>query len=520
MGGESRLSDLVKHLAKMAREGTSLEDVNKFYEDSVFPASIPVVVNASRSAFEGRDYDLEILTVGETPYPLVHSILTLRPRKVLLIHTRESSECVRDVTDGVKQHAKQTDAAVPAFEQREVGKVESEAVYDAIREVMGDSRTRAVVDITGGTKAMVGGAAQAAALLGADVVYVEAPPLEETVRGQAKKKRLYRVHPGRERVRLLENPYKVFGDLDEQRALGLFEQHHYSAAAVILNRIALTELGTAGNRYKLECLLASGYGYAEAMDFAPAASALEQAHVVAKKLRGLAGCPEWLDGGCLGIIGGQRALAQCLGDALPKRASQSALPLLQHDAAFRALWSFIYNYALRRADVDQYDMAALATYRCLELIPQRRLAVRGIRTDKPKYQDLAEASGRFADVGELAAAFHAWPEDPKTGEGECEARMPNDLGCINGLRVLLLIDHDLTAHVGDVGTQSALLAETNTQAQARNKSVLAHGVARISSRQYEQLQSTVEIWAQAMCAAEGWDWEELQTAFRFITLQG
>lgn len=520
MSAEPQLPDLVTHLRKMIREKKPPDEVDTFYRESVFPASIPVVVNASRSAFEDRDYDLEILTVGETPYPLVHSILTLRPRKVLLIHTEEARDAVKDVKARVKQHAAAADAAVPTFRQRKVGKVESEAVYDAIREVMGDSRTRAVVDITGGTKAMVGGAAQAAALLGADVVYVEAPPLEEPVPGQVKKRRLYRVDPGTERVRLLENPYKVFGDLDEQRALSLFEQHRYAAAAAILNRIALTDLGIAGNRYKLECLLASGYGHAEAMNFAAAAGALEDAHVVARMLRSIAGCPAWLDDDRLGIIGGQRALAQCLADALPTRANQSALPLLQHDAAFRVLWSFIYNYALRRADLGQYDMAALATYRCLELIPQRRLAVRGIRTDKPKYEELVGTSASFTDVDHLAAAFHAWPEPPKADEGTCEVRLPKELACRDGLRMLLVIEDEIAAAIGDLHKQSDLAEETVSRAAARNKSILAHGVARISQRQYESLLSVVETWAQAMCAAEGWEWEELRSAFRFISLQG
>ncbi|MGD9496498.1 MAG: TIGR02710 family CRISPR-associated CARF protein [Armatimonadota bacterium] len=512
------MADLVTHLAKMVREQQPAKEVDDWYACEVFPASVPVVVRESRRALGNREYCLEILTVGETPYPLIHSILTLQPTQVLLIHTKETLQFAQAVEAGVKQHAAQVGAEVLTFEQREVDRVESERVYEAIREVMGDRSTGVAVDITGGTKAMVGGAAQAAALLGADVVYVEAPPLEEPIRGEARKKRIYRVHPGRERVHLLENPYKVFGDLDEQHALSLFEQHRYSAAAEVLNRIALTELGTTGNRYRLEYWLATGYGHAEAMDFSSAADALGQARVLAGQLRGRPSCPKWLDAECFERIRDQALLAQCLCDRLPKKPTESALALLQDAAAFRALWSFIYNYALRRADVGQYDMSALATYRCLELIPQRRLAVRGIRTDKPKYQDLAKTSGRFADVEELAAAFHAWPEPPKTDEGTCEVRLPKELACRDGLRMLLVIEDETAAAIGDLDQQSHLAEETISRAAARNKSILAHGVARISRRQYEQLQSTVDTWAQAMCAAEGWDWDELQTAFCFITL--
>lgn len=528
MGDGRRLTDLVKHLKKMAREGEPSKKLDRFYEERVFPASIPVVVSESRSAFKNREYELEILTLGETPYPLIHSILTLQPKRVLLIHTSETADKCEVVEADVKQHAAQVDASVPTFEKQQVNRVRGEEVYEAIREAMGDNGTRIAVDITGGTKAMVGGAAQAAALLGADVVYVEAPPLEveESIPGEAerkKKKRIYKVHPGRERVHLLENPYRVFGDVDEQRALDLFKQHRYLAAADILNRIARNVLGTAGDRYRLEYYLASGYGYAEAMDFAGAADALGQTHTLARQLRRRNDCPNWLDGDCLRIIDGQRAAARCLADKLPDTAGQSALPLLQAPEAFQALWSFIYNYALRRADVGQYDMAALAMYRCLELIPQRRLATygEGVRTDEPNYKKLVNNTKVFEDVTELARAFQAWPErPPTTGTSDCQ--LPKHLTCKNGLRLLLTIDDDpLARELGCREQQKKLLQRTEECIQARNKSILAHGVARISREQYQELKEVVEAWAQALCAAEeGWDWEELQTAFRFVKLEG
>ena len=106
-------------------------------------------------------------------------------------------------------------------------------------------------------------------------------------------------------------------------------------------------------------------------------------------------------------------------------------------------------------------MAALATYRCLELIPQRRLAVRGIRTDKPKYEELVGTSASFKDVDHLAAAFHAWPEPPKTDEDTCEVRLPKDLGCVNGLRLLLVMEDKVAQSIGSQEQQKALFDNTN-----------------------------------------------------------
>ena len=84
------------------------------------------------------------------------------------------------------------------------------------------------VDITGGKKSMVGGAAMAGAVLGADIYYVDTNDFNRD---------LSKPEPGSEHLSLLNNPYSVFGDLEVETATDLYKGHDYAGAQRIFDQL-------------------------------------------------------------------------------------------------------------------------------------------------------------------------------------------------------------------------------------------------------------------------------------------
>lgn len=474
--------------------------------EQAFPLSIEVVAQASRGNFEGAGpYDLEILTLGGSPQPLVHSILAVRPKRALLLHTPQTVDHV----DFVKQRIGDRAADVQVGEA-EVDAVDPCTVYAAIFEAaQEDGVGRIAVDATGGKKAMVMGATLAAGFIKADLVYVNS---EYFPRPQGAPAAPQWVIPGSERVIRLASPYEYFGHLEARRAVELIRLHQYAAAAEVLRGLADRD-EPAMRRYRIEYWLAAGYAQAEDLCFTDAETGLRRA---AEEIRSsLAQAADIARATEIhaAVLDRQAGYACALRGALDPESDVNPLS----DEAVFPLWSFLYNYALRRAEVGQYDMASLALYRCLELIPRRRRgAAYGLWADtisRDEYAALAVTCG-LGDWNALKEAYRGW----QLSGGKDHQAPPGRPNLMNGVRLLLATADAAAQAVGTDDDKQDLLDRTYETVGARNNSIWAHGFKQIDRPQYESFLSVVETWARAMCAAEDWDWEELQTAFRFITL--
>lgn len=437
----------------------------------------------------------------------MHSILAVRPKRALLLYTCETKKHVAVVEQQVEQHA----AHVPVRSAK-VSAVDPCTVYAAIFEAaQEDGVERIAVDATGGKKAMVMGATLAAGFIKADLVYVDS---EYFPRPKGAPAAPPWVIPGSEQVMRLASPYEYFGHLEARRAAELIGLHQYAAAAEVLR--GLTDRDEpAMRRYRIEYWLAAGYAEAEDLCFTDAETGLRQA---AAEIR--SALREGLDtGGATEthaeVLDRQSGYARALRDALDPETKANSLA----DPAVFPLWSFLYNYALRRAEVGQYDMASLALYRCLELIPRRRRgAAYGLWADTISRDDYAALAVRcgLGDWDALKEAYRGW----QLSGGKDHQAPPGRPNLMNGVRLLLATADAAAQAVGTDDEKQDLLDRTYETVGARNGSIWAHGFRQIDELQYKSFLSVVETWAQAMCAAEGWDWEELQTAFRFITLQG
>jgi len=496
---ESLVTEMKQRIASGNEEGVA--DL----AEAAFPLSIDVVLEKSRGNFEGAGpYDLEILTLGHSPQPLVHSILAVQPKRALLLYTCETQTHVEFVRDRLGDREVQVQ-----IDQARISAVDPCDVYRAVFEAaQADDVRRIAVDATGGKKAMVMGATLAAGFIRADLVYVDSEYFrrpEDAPAGPSW------VIPGSERVIRLASPYEYFGHLKARRATDLIAQHRYAAAEVLRELADRDE--PAMRRYRIEYSLAAGYAAAEDLCFTDAKTGLRRAaEGIRSALREGADIAPATEEEAK-VLDRQADYAEALSAALDPDSEANPLA----DEAVFPLWSFLYNYALRRAEVGQYDMASLALYRCLELIPRRRRgAAYGLWADtisREQYAALAEKC-QLRDWDGLKAAYRRW----QLTDGNDASAPPGRPNLVNSVRLLFATEDDAVKEIGDGEARQHLLDGTYAAVQARNASIWAHGFKQIEQAQYTRFLCVVETWAQAMCAAEGWDWEELQTAFRFITM--
>ncbi len=102
-------------------------------------------------------------------------------------------------------------------------------------------------------------------LIGAELIYITS----SNYRGD-----LCCPYPGSERLEFIPNPYQVFGDLEEEKALELMTKHDYAGAGRIFGELA--QAVPDPRRYQVLGHLARAYKAWDNINFPAAAEALEQ----------------------------------------------------------------------------------------------------------------------------------------------------------------------------------------------------------------------------------------------------
>jgi len=339
------------------------EKAGKFYQETIFPRVKELVKERAEEEGLVGKYEGIILTTGFSPEPLILTITALEPKYVHFLCTEQSVTFL----DGI---VKECELSAEHWDRDIIKRADGADVYEKVKVVVGRwergglKREKIAIDPTGGTKAMVSGSAVAGAFLNADLLYVD------STYGWVLRKSV----PGSERIILLSNPFDIFGDLDEGKAIELFNGHNYGISARFFDEIE----GKTGDQVRLvkfgiEKDFAGGYGAWDIFDFEKAKLKLERALADAKKFR------EEYDERI------ERHLE--ILTILSENAEKSIFELLQDDAFSSHLMVDIFCNAGRRIEQGRYDDAIIRFYRVLELIAQYRLAKRGINTSDVKIND-------------------------------------------------------------------------------------------------------------------------------------
>ena len=207
----TKLEHLIKECETLEKENR--QEAERYYQERIFPRVKEIV---KERAVEDKigNYKGLILTTGFSPEPLIITITALAPEKVFFLYTKDSERYLNRIVEESSLLPAQIDRAV-------IGRSDGLDVYEKVKDKWAEwSFDRIAIDITGGTKAMVGGLVAVAGvyLKNVDLLYMEAKF------GWI----LSKPYPGRERIVRLSNPFDVFGDLEKNEGTELFKSFNHT----------------------------------------------------------------------------------------------------------------------------------------------------------------------------------------------------------------------------------------------------------------------------------------------------
>ncbi|MFQ6119190.1 MAG: TIGR02710 family CRISPR-associated CARF protein [Methanosarcinales archaeon] len=340
---------IVEKWKKLAENGKK-EEADKIYQEQIFP-EVKKIVKAKIQK-EEMDYYGLILLVGFSPEPLILSKSALEPECVYLLYSRET----RSLLDNI---VSETGLKPSEYSADLVESSDASDIYERIKNkwIEWGKKKNIAVDITGGKKSMVGGASMAGALLGFDLLYVDYDKYIPSLR---------KPEPGSEIIVKLRNPYDVFGDLQKEKAIELFNKHNYQRSKELFEE--LKEKVNDPRPYEILFKLALGYEQWNRFEYAGAKSNLESALRMAERF-------QVYD---LDIANLKKNLKVV--DILKENRNKSLFELLKNEEFALHLMVDIYCSAEREAKQGHYDDGIIRLYRVLELISQYYLAKHNLDT--------------------------------------------------------------------------------------------------------------------------------------------
>lgn len=178
-----------------------------------------------------NSYDILITMVGFSPQPLMHTLLSINPKKVYLIATQESQYFnnipIKDYFDFlIQQYGNGTQITVekPTI-VKEIGSFDT--FQKAKQIIEANPNAKIAIDITGGKKSMD----SSAFLVGAiseniDIFYVDFEEYENS-----------RPVYGTEFLNKLDNPYKIYNIREEALIKEFWERKDYAQVVVIASKL-------------------------------------------------------------------------------------------------------------------------------------------------------------------------------------------------------------------------------------------------------------------------------------------
>ncbi len=338
----------------------------------------------------------------------------------------------------------------------------TDTVYQGIKQVLEHWHdvppTAIAVDVTGGFALMSVGIAKAAHVLRLTTIYILSDFHQET----------NRVVPGTQRLEFPPDPYTVFGDLEADEARRLYRTHDYEGARRIFANLGQRVPAPDNQPYRAYALLAEAYAAWDVFAWDKAAAALAALHTHP--------FPADLEPYDKRLQAQFIALQQLTSDN-EQWEKKPTLTLLRNRISVLPLLGTLYANAQRREAQGRYDVAALFSYRCLELMSQHRLATWGLLTDQPDYRPLRR---RIPDLDDRYRGVEERIFDYSRG-------LPHWKSGISLFKGYMLLDA-----LHDPLVQGVALEQIRERTRARNQSMLAHGFRLITSAEYEPFRAVVE----------------------------
>nr|ADK54888.1 CRISPR associated sequence [uncultured soil bacterium] len=439
-------------------DGTRAEQATRFYLDHLLGETATRARAESR--LPARPVDLLISLCGFTPVPTVLTHELLRPKRMVVVVSRDAEDSIDVIHDRVTRPS--GPLRPRDFRHASCDPTDPLSIYRIVKEELdrtpaGDGRPYAIIDITGGRKVMSAAAAMAAWQLKLELSYVEGrfdPHTRHPI-------------PGTDRLLILDDPTTLFGEQEMGRALEIFRAGAFEAARRRYDELCETLAVPVRARYM---------------------RALSEMYRA------------WCDLDLAALPAAVDALRQAL-TQVRRDLGVEHVDLLEEQVAFlsrlttgdrNATLLCFYVLGVHYQQLARHDFAALLFYRTIEGCLTRRLQQRfpGLgddRIDWALFGDPAAARQRYSRVaGELGAG---------------STTPPSRLMLMSSVKLLCAYDDELTRRCGLDDADGIRGLEDQTK--KRNKSVLAHGFGTVTVGETEELRRRADSLLQVYWELHG-----------------
>ncbi len=450
-------------ISNKIRKWSELEGTEKktFYREEIFDT----VLNKFKKSKKGIDqpaYKVLISLVGFSPEPLILTIAALKMEYVLFLLTPETESQIDYIIE-------KTELKPSQYDKKRLKSSDINEIYKHIRDILTDHNPSDIaIDITGGKKIMGAGAAIAGAMRNCSMYYID---YKEYVPGSRTPL------PGSEFLYKIPNPYEVFGDQDIIRALQLYKDGNFNAGIEILG------------------LLSSKVRDIRKIDIYRAILSMSQAwedFLFAKALKYAGKAIEKIQ---------QFSVLTELNNGLIKKSK-----ILSELIKENKIWLIInfYHLALTYAERKKYDFAVLMLYRTIEQIFSYRLENKYfIKSGLPEYD---KYPGMLDQMNNILPTIYG-------NRAKKMAELPRKIGFMDSATILAVLSDNLLNNIQ--------LKHLKSQADNRNKGVLAHGTTANNKNQFDAMNKLfrkiferfIEIYMPDFCP------DELLAQFDKIPLQ-
>ena len=459
----------------LGEHGKTSNEAGEYYDKHILPNVEQIFVESSKHLLKQKQYDGLILTVGRSPEPQILTLCAIAGEsstQVGLLYRQAAGDSLNRICKRMEwtPHDSNSRARI----------ISGSDTIEIYKEIMNfytkwGKPKKIAIGITGGNKVMSSAAAMAGAILGADLYYVDTKA----------KNKFNKPVPGNEYLRLVDNPYAVFGDFEADKAKALFGRHDYAGAQRISREL------TQQIRDLSKLMTYRAYGYlCEAYD------AWDNFNVQ-RAARGLSELLDILDqfGRSTELgdlykfksrLDDQKKALDCLSSFVNNKSKEAGLPC---DVSDRFHFAFtVYHNALRRSAQGKYDLACLLLYRLLEWIGQCRLDKYKIDTEANTHNYSAAGASCTPQKSQKQILERYIDQSKRFGQpdGPTITSLP--------AKEITLVDMYLLLHaLEDPLVQEWDWQKFNNEIETRNKSVYIHGRRVVNNREFQEFHKTTKL---------------------------
>jgi len=480
------------------------EKAESYYERELMDLIVEDYIDRNSDlVFEAVSY--MIISVGTSYEPVVLNIKLLNPIKILFLYTENSAKTLDKIVK------------ICALEPNEYDKAKVNAVdpLDIYREIKKaylewGRPGKVYIDFTGGTKAMSAAAALAGALIDVQLIYVGTSDYLVDFR---------KPNPGSEELIYIDNPMAVFGDMEIQKAMTLFEKMNFQDAQKQLDDLK-ERLPDPELRSQLEFayLLARAYEAWDALDFVPAHYYMK---ILNARLQRDRIYHNYLLMNERSKLMSQEKILSILAVIPELLEEKRNVEILKNREVVHALMFSFYQNARTRERQEKYDMATLLFYRLLELIEQQRLSCYDLYVSNMDYLNMKPDLKRTPEFKGAKPREKLELLKSKVIEtrGLLFQRNTNEylaeqVTLLEGFIVLTALKDPLMGD--DDKKRICILRKIRSKVYLRNNSIFAHGLGPVKQEEYGAFSGFVTEIMKEHCKLEKLDFVSYCENVRWI----